>query len=513
MRLSWNTGYEDYTDVKGWQPRFAWLKDFAKNVDTGAARNHEDLRNTLEVLEELMRFYCSENDLQGLEPVMRKFSALLERLPETGPEDFYLKAVFLRINGMLYRSVGQNLKSLEQYDRCLEAAERCFRMLEKCQNLDPEQKFYVAWNCVECFREAAEVRDILLDVPGAMGVLRRVMPILRWIDGDLVNNPGIADKASGLYQGAGGLFWQNGDSEMGSHCFRAASRLLNELDGKYGSDFYRARAIWVDSLHGTLAMMLGGDANVLLQCEAEAMEYLRKRRDALDRDRAIVDAARAVTVLQRALAFQQNGRMEEAIAQCREGVALTEQSFRTVMTDLRDREGYYRTVMDGIAARIHNSLVGAKETLAVMYYQHGEPEAAGTLLREVLEKLNDKNGYRLAGAAGVLLQAETLQYLSLIASDEGNGNEAVFYGTQAADMAQSLGRETGNPNAWTVCVISCSLVSELSLAMKDKSKAEQYAAMGLDACDALERAVPNHPHLTLRKNLMKFRKKASRRFF
>lgn len=513
MRLSWDTGYEDYTDLEHWEPKFAWLKSFAQNLDTNASMGPEDLRDTLEVLEELMRFYCSQQDLKGLEPVMRKFAALLQRLPEAGPEDLYLQAFFLRLNGMLYRSVGQNRKALEQYDRSVAAAGRCYSMLENCRNLDPDQKFYVAWNCVECYREAAEVRDLLMDAPGAMEILRQVMPILYAMDAQLLESPGIADKASELYLGAGGLFWQNQDAEMGRYCFRSSARLLRELDRLYDSDFYLARAIWADSIHGTMAMLLGGDASVILQCEQDAAEYLQQRLYAQRRDKAIVDAARASATLQRAAYFQQNGQQAEAIAQFQIGIGLLEQSYDTLTAELGEQGGYRHGVINGIASRVHGAMVGAKQSLGVTYYQNDDPETARELLREVLERLNNKNGHRVVGTSGTMLQAATLEYLSLIAAGFGNYNEADFYGTQGADMALGVGRETGNPMIWEVALVCCSQVAEVALAMKNKAKAQQYAALGLEACDALERAMPDHPHLVLRGNLVKFHKKATRRFF
>ena len=169
--------------------------------------------------------------------------------------------------------------------------------------------------------------------------------------------------------------------------------------------------------------------------------------------------------------------------------------------------------MEKIAGRIYNSCVGAMESLGVMYFQSNDEAAAESILKDVLKELTETGGLRMAGSGSTLIQAETLQYLGIIASDKGDAYQAEFYGTQAADMALSLGEETGNPAAWGIGAISCSLVAELALNMKKKPKALTYAEKGLAACDALERINPSSPQLTMRDNLQKFKRKASRKFF
>ena len=101
----------------------------------------------------------------------------------------------------------------------------------------------------------------------------------------------------------------------------------------------------------------------------------------------------------------------------------------------------------------------------------------------------------------------------MIASENGDVNQADFYGTQSADLASSLAESSGNSNAWVLTIASSSLVAELALAVKNKAKAAQYAERGLSACDMLAQAIPNHPHLALRSNLEKIKRKANRRFF
>lgn len=518
MLLSWDKGYADYTDEANWLPRLEELRRFAAamNVQTAQQLSDSELLDALEQLEELMRYCCAVNDMQNLEPVMRKFNDLMGICRSrgiTGVEVLYLEMLFLRINAMLYRAHGQQRQGAECYDKCLITARNCFDMLKKTTHLTGKQTFFVGWSCVECWKESAEAHDSVLDTNTTVQLLHEVVPMLEWLDKFMVDHPGICDQASELYVNAAGMFYQYGDATGGDTCYRHAVRLLNTLDAVHGSDFYRARAIWIQGIHGTMAYLALGDAKVMLQCEQEAAEYLIQRCNASQRDRAIVEGAKATVTLQRSAAFQQNGKLGEAIRLAKDGVANLEASLDVIREDYEHRQGYYRTVMSNIAGRVYNIYVGSMETLGVMYYQNEDGAAAEAIFQKVLQELTQTTGLRMTGSGSVLIQAEVLQYLGLISSDAGNVYQADFYGAQSADMALSLGKESGNLNAWAIAVGSCSLVAEVALNTKNKPKASTYAELGLSACDALARINPNHPHLALRGNLEKFKKKASRRFF
>ena len=518
MLLTWNRGYEDYTDAANWEPRYAELCRLADSVTVADARQFSDeqLLDTLELLEELMRFYCVESNMAGLEQVMRKFNELMtlcRKRHMSGIELQYLEMVFQRINAMLYRAHGQHKQGVDCYDTCVETAERCFAALKKAGHLSDEQKFFVGWSCIECWKEAAEAHDALMDAPGTVRLMQEVLPMLEWVEKYLTDSPGICDQTAELYAACAGVFYQYGDAAGGDRCYRQAVRLFNRLDETIGSDFYRARAIWILCLHGTMAFLAAGDAGLMLQCEKEAAEYLTERPKAVLRDTTIVKSAQALISLQRSTALQQNGNLEAAIDLAKNAVAQLDVGLSILQEDCEGHQGYYSTVLSKIIARVNSMCVGSKETLGVMYYQNEDPVAAEMMMKDVLEELTRTTGPRMTGSGAVLIQSEALQYLALIASEDGDVNQADFYGTQSADLAFSLAESSGNINAWVLTVVSSSLVAEIALAVKNKAKAAQYAEQGLSACDALARAVPDHPHLALRGNLEKFRKKANRRFF
>lgn len=516
MQLTWDKGYEDYTDRAHWLPRYEKLVLHAKTLDIKAAASASDekLLNDLEYLEELMRYYGVENNMNQLEPVMRSYNALMDicrsrRL--SGPEVMYLEMVFLRINALLYRAHNQQRKSLEEYGNCLKIAARCFSAALSAAHLSQDQQLYITWNCIECWREAAEVSDALADFPRTLSFMKEATDRLEKLIPWLPDSPGLSDQASELFANTAGSLYQNGDPAAADRCFSKAIQLLNQLDERYGSDFYRARAIWHMGVQGYLSLVSGRDGAILLQAEREAAQYLALRPKAEPRDRAIAESTQAIVTFQRSIACQQNGSLPDAIRLAKESISKLEQALDILEADSLNHKGYYCTILHRIASRIYNMCLTAKESLGIQCYQNGDLSDADAVLKDVLEELSKTEGLRMSGSSAVLIQAEVLQYLSLIACDR-DANQAEFYATQSADLAVSLGKDSGNGNGWILAITSCSLAAEMALDGKNKDKAARYAQMGLDACDMVSRMNPSEPHLELRSTLAKLHKKATRKF-
>lgn len=518
MRLTWNTGYQDYTDTENWLPRYEELVRFADTLDPREAAGlpEEQFLDSMEQLEELMRYYCSQGDANGLEPVMRKFSAMLticDKRGIYGVEPLYLEMVFLRMNGVLYRAHGQNRQSADYYDRCVRIADLCARTLKESQTLTNEQVVYVGWNCIECRKEAAEVHDLLMETGASLELLRGTIPLLQWLDDYLLVFIGIAEKVADLYAMIGGTCYTCGDHANGDACHRHAVALLKKLGEHHDSDIDRAKAIWLLSIHGTLDFMTTGNAELMVRCEKEAEEFLEDHPWTAARNRAIVESSAAMVSYHRSLVLQQNGKPAEAISMAEQCVETLGWSLDVLLKDLAQHTGYAAAALKQIVSRVSNVRLACMDSLGVMYYCSDASAQAEKTFREILEKLSGNNGYEMAGSAAILIQAEALQYLAMLAAEQDNGYQLDFYATQAADMACELGRESNMANAWRLTVSNCCLVAEFALNSKNKPKAAAYAQMGLDACDALERIDPSASELEMRKLLSKLLRKANRRFF
>lgn len=518
MLLIYDRGYEDYTDTENWQPRLALLKQIADSLAVNPADTMPDqkLLDTMEMLEELMRYYCATSDISNLEPVMRKFYDMLKLCRSrgiSGIEREYLEMVFLRMNAMLYRKHQQQRQAAAEYETCLTAAHRCFTQLKIDGKLSAEQTLYVGWNCVECFREAAEINDQILDTNRSAAILRETIPMLDWLKSYLYDAPGICDQAAEQYTTIAGILFQHQDITVAGRCYENAIDLYNGLDQRLASAFYRARAIWTQCSYGIMKYVFQGDPSVMITCEQEADAYLAQRRDTIARDIAIVEAAQGIVLYQKALACQQSENLPKAVQLASDASEKLARALQTLEDDYKPREGYYRTVVSRIAVRVYNSYVGALDGLGGLYYQNEQTDLAEQTFTKALELLTDTSSYSMGESGSALIRAEVNQYMSMIAFDKGDADQAEFYGTRSADEAFDLGQQTGNANAWVIAVVSCSMMAEAYLGIKNKPKALIYAEKGLQACDQLARSAPSHSVLSLQDNLKSYHKKASRRFF
>ena len=518
MNLTYNKGYDDYSDSRNWLPQFEFLKCVAEDIDLDLAEAMPDsqLLDTMEQLEELQRYYCAVEDMKNLEPVMRKYYDLLKLCKIrgiSGMEYSYFDMFFQRINAILYRGHNQFRQAEQQYEVCLNAARQCFMQLKNGATTDTEQIVYIGWNCIECFKEAAEVLDRLLETNRSMALLLEMIPMLDWLSVYLTNAPGICDQVAEQYTTIGGVLSLRDHFHEADHCAEQAIALYNGLDARYGSDFYRARAIWTQCTHGLLKYMKQDKPELILKTEQEAADYILHRYEVLQRDRAIVEAAQGIVLYQRAVAVQQSGNLQQAILLMKDAIGKMKISLEVLEADFEGKEGYARSVVYRIASRVYSSFVGALDGISILYYGSGQYDLAENTLEEALARLADSETYQMTGSAMTFLRAEVQQYLALVKIEQGDIREAEFYGVQAADGAYESAKQTGDSIAWGIAVGSCSIMAETYLKLKNKPKALTYATMGLEACENLSKLMPDHPILNLQKTIQNYHKKASRRFF
>lgn len=91
--------------------------------------------------------------------------------------------------------------------------------------------------------------------------------------------------------------------------------------------------------------------------------------------------------------------------------------------------------------------------------------------------------YALSEVAGTITWAECLNYMAMIALEEGNDDEPVFYAEQSAPLTSELGKKVKNAILFQIEGYACSLLGEYYLNIRNKEKALQYAETGLSACE------------------------------
>lgn len=517
MNLTFEKGYDDYTDSVGWRKVYEEARRFSARLtrESAGTMDDEELLSAMEQLEELIRYYGYRQDLRSLEPIMAKMNMLLSlgRDRKLNRVEFtYFQLITHRMTALQLLADRKFRQAAESYSACLEIARICVQQL-KSAALTDEQKLYVGFNCVECWREGASACDSAGMIPQTLEWTRELIPLLDWLDPLLLDAPGICDKIADLSLSMGGTMTQHGDSENGNLCFDRSIRLFNSLDVFYGSDFYRARGIWAGCSQGLQEFLMKGDPTRMLKFEQQAEQYLQERSGAEPRDKAIVLGCQGMISVQKSVVFQQSGQLKQAIQAGTQARKQLKQALNTLEANYQSLQGYNRSVVYAIAGRVYNSYVGAMESLGIQLYQNEQYAQAKEVLTETLTLLETSRDYQVPEAAAVMVRAEMCQYLALVYSEEGDLFQMDSYAAQGVDLAIPLAEQTGNPAVWDIAVVCCGLTSETSLIRKNKPRAKEYAEKGLNALQKLAALVPDHPRLSLRSNLETTLKKASRKFF
>ena len=79
MNLTFEKGYDDYTDSVGWRKVYEEARRFSARLtrESAGGMDDEELLSAMEQLEELIRYYGYRQDLRSLEPIMAKMNMLL----------------------------------------------------------------------------------------------------------------------------------------------------------------------------------------------------------------------------------------------------------------------------------------------------------------------------------------------------------------------------------------------------------------------------------------------------
>ena len=517
MRLSWDYSYEDYNDTPNWDNRFEQLKAIFHSLDFAylQSADEETFLGCLEDLEELLRFYTSQVDFANLEPVMRAYQKLLSIGDSRGITHIgflYSKMEFTRVNGLLYRSQDQNKQAAVYYSEFVNSAKYCFEQLQNVSYLSDKQILFVGWACVEGVAEAAEIFDKLLDVSSFVKACAFIYESIEWLNPYLYDAYGICEKVSEICASVSGSLYQAGEFLLGKNCFEKAIELFNDLDQICDSAYYAARALWIHSQYGLVEFAVRGNADVMLKCEADTQKFIQSRAKQTQ-DVAIATSIMGIINLQRSVVLQQQGKLADAIQLGKESCKLLSGAISDLEQQYQNCDSHQSTVLKNIAAKIFSNYLSALDSLGVQLFYNQQNSEAKDYFLQAANLLENNAKYTIGGSGTMILKAEIFFYLGMIYYEAADADKASFYAMQAADISYELWTNSRAQNILELSIGSCSVASEIMLALKDKPAAGKYAAMGLEACDALYQIAPNSERLEMRSMLEKYRKKAARKFF
>ncbi len=517
MQLSWSTEYRDFADTEHWIPRSQKLeKSFSQiSLESVPVMETEQLLNIMEQLSELMMYYISVEDMKKLEPVMRTQERLLAICRSKGLSSIgylYLEMMFVRVNGHLYQSYHKNRQAVECYRDFMEKAEQCFQTLKTDASLSTVQKTFVGWSCVEGYKAAAVAARMVLDNKMVFDTYRMVLPILVWLENNIMEFPGICDKVADFYALIASDFYMNQQGQEGAEYYERAISILNNIWLKSESDFYYSKMLWYLSLYGIAEFSYFEKKEKMADTERMAEEFL-KTKNPQEWEKGIVEGVLGMTALQQGMVFQQKNETSDAIRCLMKSSEYLNRALRLLETEYQNKTGYEVYIIKDMALKVYCSYMSALYTLGTQYYFCGQSSQAADVFTKALTYLTNEKKYRFNTAEAMLQRADSSQYLAMIALEEGDKPKAEYYGTQAADWSLELAQPMGYSFVWGIHISSCMITAEICLSMGKKDKASEYADKGIAACEVLKQIEPTHPKLAMQKKLMKLRKKAMRKFF
>ena len=200
MELTWNRGYEDYED-SAWPARKEYLTEIQQGLtpEKTAGLNIYELMDTLERMEELMRYYTVCRDLYSLESLMQSYEPLLERLRAEHPDTagfWYLEMEYARLHALLCMNQNDNRQAVTRLEQALAHGERCFSCLQAEEDsFQEEQRLFLAWSCAECRNEMATACERILDSQKMHQVLVDSVPLLQYVESCLGDGDGKIGRA------------------------------------------------------------------------------------------------------------------------------------------------------------------------------------------------------------------------------------------------------------------------------------------------------------------------------
>jgi tetratricopeptide (TPR) repeat protein len=499
------------------------LEKTAQTVSAASAAGMdvEELLAVMENLNSLMNYYAAGTDYQRLEPIMRKQQELLNLCEKPYAEHIgyvFLQMEFLRINAILYSSNGQLQQSADYYQKAESRAEHCFFLLQCDNDLSEEQILYVGWNCILLINEAADTEEKFQRHESSVDFFRSILPMLIWLEPILAEHTDIAkgadlyDRIASLYVRVAGLLFTEQDMEHANNSYQRAIKLYERIDEEEGSDFFRARAIWVKSSYGIQRAVFQNNSDVLEQCQADIDTYFVVRSPS-ERDRAIVEGALGNLLLSKSTACAANDDIQGALANAQKACHYLEASLEVMEKTGKEADGYGKIMLSTMANQIYAQVIAGLKTLGILNYLAEDFDSAEEDFLKTIAYFVDRTEFGIGETYAVAVQAECYQYLTAISLNKGNAEQAGFYGKNAVTMAGQAAEATNNPVTIGLAITSNAVMAEFYLNMRDKSSAKQCADTGLLYCERLRGMNPQAPQLEMEASLQKLQRKAARKFF
>ena len=491
----------------------------AADADYPATHSIEETVDMMQKLDAGMRYGVMFQNMQEAENFMRRQSVMLENVSAEGKpqqlELFYFRMEFLRINALLYANYQKPQKAADYYSQ---AAELASLLTEELKHQEYSRSFpeieFVAWSACEIFREAGVNADQLMDMTGhhtytkqCAETMKRFLPYM---------NDGWRSEAADFLSQEGAILVEQGAVEEGCGYFTESIRLLQKLAKENHLPVMEAKKIWTES-RLLAAVSAQGDFSLLVPLEQEISEFLSRQEGENEKYLiGIVKGARATLLQVKSLTVQE-ASVDKALDLLKTGHEDLEEALEILKADCAEQgpESYRYHFLQKIAGAAYMGKILNAWGQGLLYMQAERYGYMIDALEKCLQTIQD-DPYNLSPYGLSIFRANCYYYLSFCSVTRDNIDDMEFYGKKCLEETEDLLRGSFHPLVMSTRIQAAALLAQSELIIKNKSAAEHYSQLGLEAVDAARQSdgkVPPDLLDEMEKALRTILKKSKKRFF
>ena len=142
--------------------------------------------------------------------------------------------------------------------------------------LSDEQKLFLYWYCIDGLSESAQTHMNILEINNCLSVCDEIITIAAYAKPIALISDGISERLGDTIADVAGVYCRNNRLQDGIRCYDEAIDIHNRLADKNGSDYHRARALWITVSKQLLIFSATGNLSVLTKAEEDANSLLSK---------------------------------------------------------------------------------------------------------------------------------------------------------------------------------------------------------------------------------------------
>ena len=503
--------YEANYNSVSWEKRKIYLDQFAEKVKKQdfSFFSDENLLDTMENIDELIKYYLTIEDMQNLETVMQIQDKLIKVGNERKTEHigFNLMIInFKMANAHLYLQNDNVFKSFKYYSSIFEDISEYMVILKK-SDLKDKQKEYVLWNYTFVMNQAILCTQNTGDIQTTVTYCRKndeIMEVLK----KYTQNTNIIDRMADFYMSYGSWFYNYQNIDNGRLFNEKALELLADTSdyifkGLNISDYYISRVLWTKAFYYSMIFLYENNEKPILKLSKQ-IETFHSYDETVC---MIMTAVSGFIDFHIGTYFQRKENdIEKSLSYMENATKKLEDSLAYLENYMKNNEIFF---VESLCVRIYCACPGLYSVLGAFLAAGEKYVEAERALKKSLELMADRKKYRMSNMATAIISATCFRWLGYIYQCDEEIDKAEFYYRQATETPEIDKSIQG----LAIKVESYAFLSVIYFFdKKNKKKAAEYSQKGLEISNTLLNTSPESVQPSIQDTLKKIHKKSTKIF-